>query len=161
MTLLSHSPTDMPDRCAPSRAASTVTGRRPLRFHGAPGFIGRKSPREETWIAPAWHRGPLGRVRAEGAVVCPHSDFSGITVNKPLIAARGPRSRLPPSYAAIMPFHRRSPGVNPLRWGFRPAPGETLGAALGRSPPTKAQTKVQTKDPVVRGTDAGLQSSGR
>src|SRR5438067_7861867 len=151
MTLLSHSPTDMPDRRAASRAVSTVSGRRPLRFHRPPGFIGRKSPREETWIALVRHRGPLGKVRAEGD--CPHSDFSGITVNKRLIAARGPRSRLPPSYAAIMPFHRRSPGVNPLRWGFRPAPGETLGAALGRSPPTKAQTKVETKDPVVRGTD--------
>src|SRR5438477_3846648 len=91
MTLLSHSPTDIPDRRAASRAVSTGSGRRPLRFHGSPGFIGRKSPREETWIAPVWHRGPLGRVRAEGAVVCPHSDFSGITVNKRLIAARGPR----------------------------------------------------------------------
>src|SRR5713101_2932846 len=124
MTLLSHSPTDMPDRRAASRAASTVSGRRPLRFHGPPGFIGRKSPREETWIALVRHQGPLGRVRAEGAVDCPHSDFSGITVNKRLIAARGPwrgpsrgpRRWLPPSSVAIVPFHRRSPGVNPLRW---------------------------------------------
>src|SRR4029077_3792691 len=90
MTLLSHSPTDMPDRRAASRAASTVSGRRPLRFHASPGFIGRKLPREETWIALVWHEGPLGRFRAEGAVVCPPSDFSGITVNKRLIATARP-----------------------------------------------------------------------
>src|SRR5581483_7647 len=41
MTLLSHSPTDMPDWRAASRAASRASGRRPLKFHGPPDFIAR------------------------------------------------------------------------------------------------------------------------
>src|ERR1700734_3287287 len=39
MTELSHSPTDMPDRRAASRAAARASGRRPLKFHGPPDLI--------------------------------------------------------------------------------------------------------------------------
>src|SRR6476660_9129291 len=48
ITVLSHSPTDMPDRRAASRAAARASGRRPLKFHGPPDFIlTSKSPAEQ------------------------------------------------------------------------------------------------------------------
>ena len=52
MTELSHSPTDMPERRAASRAAARASGRRPLKFHGPPDFIlTSKSPAEQELLA--------------------------------------------------------------------------------------------------------------
>ena len=47
ITLLSHSPTDMPDRRAAVRAASRASGRRPLRFQGPPDFMLTSKSHEE------------------------------------------------------------------------------------------------------------------
>src|SRR5438477_12796078 len=51
MRSLSDSPTETPDRPAASRAAVKVSGRRPLRLHGPPDFIGGQTTSVATWIA--------------------------------------------------------------------------------------------------------------
>ncbi len=47
MTVLSHSPTDIPERRAASRAAARASGLRPLKFHGPPDLIPTSKPHEE------------------------------------------------------------------------------------------------------------------
>src|ERR1700677_2450291 len=92
MTELSHSPTDMPDRRAASRAASRASGRRPLRFHGPPDFIARPSYFGRNDDRPVLSGGSLAD-EGEGAVFCPRPRLFRNRVNKSLKVYSGIDSR--------------------------------------------------------------------
>src|ERR1700691_6254073 len=88
MTVLSHSPTDMPDWRAASRAAARASGWRPLRFQGPPDFILTSKPHEEQHV-------PLFRADAREqttrrARFCPRGRMFRITVKKTLKNGRQP-----------------------------------------------------------------------
>src|SRR5690348_10834484 len=96
MTLLSHSPSDMPERRAASRALSRASGRMPFTLHGTPNFI-LEDPRQmeqmEGRARPSWNRRLL-TTGARGAAHQSTRRLFPVTVNKPLRSRRSARFRL-------------------------------------------------------------------
>ena len=106
ITALSHSPTDIPERRAASRAAARASGRRPLRFHGPPDFI--LAPK----LMPEKLMCPLSRSsRNSNAEVNPYCSETGlfrITVNNRLRnRAAGHRSFTGYGFSAALAAARR------------------------------------------------------
>src|SRR6202522_312861 len=92
MTEFNHSPTDMPERRAASRAASRASGRRPLRFHGPLDFILASKPHREEQGVPLSRANALNR-RGGGRGSLSSNRMLRITVKKALkVGPRGHRS---------------------------------------------------------------------
>jgi hypothetical protein len=84
MTVLSHSPTDIRERRAASRADARASGRRPLRFHGPSDFmLTRKWIPEKLDLPPDASRSSRNR-NAELTPYCPEMRLFRIAVNNRL-----------------------------------------------------------------------------